>query len=42
MESGSDTVLKNINNGISAADHIKAAQMARQAGIKISEFIIFL
>jgi radical SAM superfamily enzyme YgiQ (UPF0313 family) len=40
MESGSDTVLKNIKKGASGADHIKAAQMARQAGMVISEFII--
>jgi len=40
MESGSDAVLKNIKKGVNAADHIKAAQMARQAGMEISEFII--
>jgi radical SAM superfamily enzyme YgiQ (UPF0313 family) len=40
MESGSDAVLKNIKKGVSAADHIKAAQMAREAGMEISEFII--
>jgi radical SAM superfamily enzyme YgiQ (UPF0313 family) len=40
MESGSDAVLKNIKKGITAADHIKAANMARQAGMEISEFII--
>jgi radical SAM superfamily enzyme YgiQ (UPF0313 family) len=40
MESGSDAVLKNIKKGVTAADHIKAAEMARQAGMEISEFII--
>jgi radical SAM superfamily enzyme YgiQ (UPF0313 family) len=40
MESGSDAVLKNIKKGVTAADHIKAAKMARQAGMEISEFII--
>ena len=40
MESGADAVLKNIKKGVTAADHIKAAQMARQAGMEISQFII--
>jgi len=40
MESGSDAVLKNIKKGVTAADHIKAAKMAREAGMEISEFII--
>jgi len=40
MESGADAVLKNVKKGVTAADHIKAANMARQAGMEISEFII--
>jgi radical SAM superfamily enzyme YgiQ (UPF0313 family) len=40
MESGSDAVLKNVKKGVTAADHIKAAGMAKAAGMKISEFII--
>ena len=40
MESGADTVLKKVKKGVTSADHIKAAQMARQAGMEISEFII--
>jgi len=40
MESGSDAVLKTIKKGVTAADHINAAKMARQAGMEISEFII--
>jgi radical SAM superfamily enzyme YgiQ (UPF0313 family) len=40
MESGSDKVLKKIKKGTSSADHIKAAQMAGEAGMKISQFII--
>jgi radical SAM superfamily enzyme YgiQ (UPF0313 family) len=40
MESGSDKVLKKVRKGASSADHIKAAQMAREAGMKISQFII--
>ena len=40
MESGADTVLRNIKKGVTSAGHIKAAKMARQAGMEISEFII--
>jgi radical SAM superfamily enzyme YgiQ (UPF0313 family) len=40
MESGSDAVLKQINKGCTVADIIRSAQMAKQAGMKISEFII--
>jgi radical SAM superfamily enzyme YgiQ (UPF0313 family) len=40
MESGSDTVLKNINKGITSDDLIKSAAMAKDAGMTISEFII--
>ena len=40
MESGSDAVLKNVKKGVTAADHIKAAAMAKAAGMNISEFII--
>ena len=40
MESGADKVLKKIKKGATSAEHIKAAQMARSAGMEISEFII--
>ena len=40
MESGSDRVLENIKKGVVSADTIKAAQMAKAAGMEISEFII--
>jgi radical SAM superfamily enzyme YgiQ (UPF0313 family) len=40
MESGSDSVLKSVNKGVTAADHIKAASMAKAAGMTVSEFII--
>ncbi len=40
MESGADTVLKKIKKGVTSADHIKAAQMATEAGMEISQFII--
>jgi radical SAM superfamily enzyme YgiQ (UPF0313 family) len=40
MESGSDSVLKNTKKGVSSADHIKAAEMAKEAGMEISQFII--
>jgi radical SAM superfamily enzyme YgiQ (UPF0313 family) len=40
MESGADAVLKKVKKGVRAADHIQAAQMAREAGMEISQFII--
>ncbi|MDP6118931.1 MAG: radical SAM protein [Planctomycetota bacterium] len=40
MESGSDKVLKNVRKGVLSADIIKSAQMAKSAGMGISEFII--
>lgn len=40
MESGSDKVLKKVRKGVTSGDIIKAAQMARAAGMEISEFII--
>ena len=40
MESGSDTVLENINKGITSEDLIKSSSMAKEAGMMISEFII--
>ncbi len=40
MESGSDRVLEKINKGVVTADTIKAAQMAKAAGMEVSEFII--
>jgi radical SAM superfamily enzyme YgiQ (UPF0313 family) len=40
MESGSDTVLKNVNKGITSDDIVKSAAMAKDAGMTISEFII--
>jgi radical SAM superfamily enzyme YgiQ (UPF0313 family) len=40
MESGSDTVLQNVHKGTSANDIIRAGQMAKEAGMEISEFVI--
>ena len=40
MESGSDTVLKKIKKGVTSADLITSAAMAKEAGMGISEFII--
>ena len=40
MESGSDKVLKKVRKGVTSGDIIKAAQMAKAAGMEISEFII--
>ena len=40
MESGSDTVLKKIRKGSTAADMIASAHMAKQAGMSVSEFVI--
>lgn len=40
MESGSDRVLKMVRKGVTSADIIKAARMAKDAGMEISEFII--
>ncbi|MCE5212253.1 MAG: radical SAM protein [Deltaproteobacteria bacterium] len=40
MESGSDDVLSFIHKGVTAADHIKAGQNIRQAGIELSEYVM--
>ncbi len=40
MESGSDEVLRRIHKGTTAAQIVRAGQLARQAGIEVSEFII--
>lgn len=40
MESGSDQVLKMVRKGVTSADTIKAAWLAKDAGMEISEFII--
>jgi len=40
MESGSDKVLKRIRKGVLSGDTIRAAGMAKAAGMEISEFII--
>ncbi|HOW43322.1 MAG TPA: radical SAM protein [Candidatus Omnitrophota bacterium] len=40
MESGSDTVLKKVNKGVTAADIAAAGRRAKEAGMSISEFII--
>jgi radical SAM superfamily enzyme YgiQ (UPF0313 family) len=40
MESGSDEVLALIRKGTTAADHIKAGQKIRQAGIELSEYVM--
>ena len=40
MESGSDKVLKKIRKGVTSGDIVRAAGMAKAAGMEISEFII--
>ena len=40
MESGSDTVLKRINKGVNASQVISAGNLAKQANMYLSEFII--
>ncbi len=40
LESGSDTVLKFINKGTTAAELIKAGKMAKDADMEFSEFVI--
>jgi histone acetyltransferase (RNA polymerase elongator complex component) len=40
MESGSNSVLNKVKKGATAKDLVKAGQMAKEAGIEISEFII--
>jgi len=40
MESGSDTILKKMNKGSTAADMIESGLMAKEAGMTVSEFII--
>ncbi len=40
MESGSDTVLKKVGKGSTAADMIAAGRKAKAAGMTVSEFII--
>jgi len=40
MESGSDTVLKKMKKGSTAADMIESGLMAKEAGMTVSEFII--
>ena len=40
MESGSDDVLALINKGVKAADHIKAGQNVKQAGLELSEYFM--
>lgn len=40
MESGSDEVLRRIHKGTTAAEIVRAGQLARGAGMEVSEFII--
>lgn len=40
MESGSDAVLKKIRKGVTASGIIRSADMAKRAGMEVSEFII--
>ncbi len=40
MESGSNSVLNKVKKGATAKDLVKAGQMAKEASIEISEFII--
>lgn len=40
MESGSDTVLKKINKGVTKAGHITAGRLVKDAGIELSEYVM--
>jgi len=40
LESGSDSVLKFIRKGVTAADHIEGGQKVVESGISLSEYII--
>ncbi|MCD4719837.1 MAG: radical SAM protein [Desulfobacula sp.] len=40
MESGSDTVLKKINKGVTKAGHIKAGLKVKEAGMELSEYVM--
>lgn len=40
MESGSDKVLEKIKKGVTKADHIRAGQKVKKAGIELSEYIM--
>ena len=40
MESGSDSVLKLINKGVNASQVVRAGNLAKQANMQLSEFII--
>lgn len=40
METGSDTILKMVNKGTTAADLVKSGKNAKAAGMEVSEFII--
>ena len=40
MESGSDAVLKLINKGVNASQVVRAGNLAKQANMQLSEFII--
>lgn len=40
MESGSDTVLKRVNKGVNASQVVSAGNLAKQANMCLSEFII--
>lgn len=40
LESGCDAVLKLMQKGVSAAQHIEAGQKCRQAGLELSEYVM--
>lgn len=40
MESGSDEVLKLVQKGVTAAQHIEAGQRVKDAGIELSEYVM--
>jgi radical SAM superfamily enzyme YgiQ (UPF0313 family) len=40
VESGDDVILTRIKKGATAADHVRAGQLARQAGIELNAYVI--
>jgi radical SAM superfamily enzyme YgiQ (UPF0313 family) len=40
LETGDDDILKHMNKGVTAAEHILAGQKAKQAGFELSEYVM--